>query len=82
LPLCPRTDGDEAGLADEARVTHGELRQSCRVVNGETASCDGAVRFGSILDFEVLPHITDGREEWRRHAEATGSARPKLLSQR
>jgi SAM-dependent methyltransferase len=64
---CLEPDNDLAGRIEE-RLRHGELPQSCRVVNGTIASFDGAARFDTILYIDVLEHIADDRDELARAA--------------
>lgn len=65
---CLEPDTDLAGRIEE-RLRHGELPQSCRVVNGTIASFDGAARFDTILYIDVLEHIADDRSELARAAQ-------------
>jgi SAM-dependent methyltransferase len=64
---CLEPDIDLAGRIEE-RLKNGDLPQSCRVINGRTASFDGAARFDTILYIDVLEHIADDRSELARAA--------------
>jgi SAM-dependent methyltransferase len=64
---CLEPDIDLAGRIKE-RLTHDDLPQSSRVVNGTIASFDDAARFDTILYIDVLEHIADDRDELARAA--------------
>jgi SAM-dependent methyltransferase len=65
--ICLEPDTNLAGRIKE-RLKNGDLPQSCRIVNGTTASFDGVARFDTILYIDVLEHIADDRDELVRAA--------------
>ncbi len=65
---CLEPDINLAGRIEE-RLTHAQLPQSCRLVNGTIASFCGSARFDTILYIDVLEHIADDRDELARAAQ-------------